>query len=81
MNTNRVEMSGWSERFISATYTEEDIDESIEVFTKSIELLKPILEFQLTQYRCRKKIVLIDKAYPNTSMCHTEVIFSFMFTD
>jgi glutamate-1-semialdehyde aminotransferase len=41
MNINRFAMSGWSEKFISATHTEEDIDETIQVFTKSIELFKP----------------------------------------
>ena len=45
MNINGVDMAGWPGGLISAAHTEEDIEETIEAFTKSIELLEPILEF------------------------------------
>ena len=45
MNINGVDMSGWPRVLISAKHTEKGIDETIGHFTKSIELLEPILEF------------------------------------
>jgi glutamate-1-semialdehyde 2,1-aminomutase len=45
MNINGVDLAGWPGGLISAAHTAEDIEATIEAFTKSIELLKPILEF------------------------------------